>query len=84
MHGSFPLGEVVAHVGEPPDGNPYSKGTATASERVAALGAAYVGADTSRWSFWHAPPQGGSQRIADPSFEIDWTALDPIASARTF
>ena len=73
----------MIHLGEPPDGNPYRQ-TAMASERVAALYAAYSGADTSRWTFWHIPQQGGPQRLTAPTFEIDWSALDAAASTSTF
>lgn len=71
------IGDVSVHVGEPPDGNPYRGHSGLMGpDRAAALRAFRDGADTSRWTYWHAPASGGARRIYVCG-EIDWRGMGP-------
>lgn len=68
------LGDVVVHVGEPPQGNPYRAPSLCGPERADALRHFFQGEDTTGLTFWHAPCSGGARRLESPP-ELDSAVL---------
>lgn len=68
------IGDVLVHVGEPRDGNPYATLSLIGKDRSDALVAFRDGGDVSRYTYWHGPSHGGARRITDPA-EVDWTTM---------
>jgi hypothetical protein len=65
------IGDVVVHVGEPPQGNPYRANGLIGNSRKAALTAFKHGSpEAAEFTYWYAPSSGGARRIT--ADEVDW------------
>lgn len=76
------IGDVVIHLGEPDNSNPYrgcGSGTypethVCGDDRVAAFHEYKETGKRGKYTFWYAPASGGAKRINNRD-EIDWTHL---------
>jgi hypothetical protein len=67
------IGDVLVHLGEPPDGNPYHGQSLMGDERVTALYLfkhKQMKKATKFYTLWYAPASGGARRIT--AEEVDW------------
>ena len=79
------IGNIVVHLGMPPQDNPY-RGSGrrvlaepvtlvTGDERGLALGAFLRGKGAGAYTFWHTPPMGPAKRFTTPP-NIDAATMD--------
>ena len=70
------VADVIVHVGEPDNSNPYRGHGLIGDERVAALTAFRNNlASVAKYTFWYAPSGGGARRLGSPA-EINWVTSE--------
>lgn len=61
------IGDVLVHLGEPEDGNPYRGASLMGPLRVLALRAFLEGDPlAAQFTYWYGPASGGARRLEDP------------------
>ena len=72
------VADVLVHVGEPPDGNPYH-GSLVGDVRKKALRSFMANGDALGFTFWFGPACGGARKITRD--EVDWRTSGLMSEA---